>query len=66
MAFAARLGGSIDWDTTLLFTTAAIAGVGAGTSVADRIQPQTMQRGFAVLLVGVALYTGGRAAVGIW
>ena len=66
MAFAARLGGSIDWGTTMLFTAAAIAGVGAGTRVADRIQPQTMQRGFAALLVAVALYTGGRAAAGIW
>lgn len=65
MAFAARLGGSIDWETTLLFTAAAIAGVGAGTRVADHIEPQTMQRSFAVLLVAVALYTGGRAVTGI-
>lgn len=66
MAFAARLGGSIDWDTTLVFTVAATAGVSAGTRIADRIQPQTMQRAFAALLVAVALYTGGRAAAGIW
>ncbi|MFZ6003250.1 MAG: sulfite exporter TauE/SafE family protein [Actinomycetota bacterium] len=65
-AFAARLGGSIDWATTLLFAAAAIAGVGAGTRIADRIEPRTMQRSFAVLLVAVALYTGGRAASGIW
>lgn len=65
-AFAARLGGSIDWGTTLLFAAAAIAGVGAGTRIADRIDAQTMQRGFAALLVAVALYTGGRAATGIW
>jgi hypothetical protein len=66
MALAARLGGSIDWSTTLLFTAAAMAGVGAGTRIADRIAPQTMQRSFAALLVAVALYTGGRAAAGIW
>ena len=66
MALAARLGGSIDWGTTLLFTAAAMAGVGAGTRIADRIAPQTMQRSFAALLVAVALYTGGRAAAGIW
>ena len=66
MAFAARLGGSIDWGTTLVFTLAATAGVGAGTRIADRIEPQTMQRAFAALLVAVALYTGGRAAAGIW
>lgn len=66
MAFAARLGGSIDWGTTLLFTIAATAGVAAGTRVADRIEPQTMQHAFAALLVALALYTGGRAASGIW
>lgn len=65
-AFAARLGGPIDWGTALVFTAAAVAGVGAGTRIADRIEPRTMQRSFAALLVGVALYTGGRAATGIW
>ena len=66
MAFAARLGGSIDWGTTLLFAAAAMAGVGAGTRITDRIEPEAMQRSFAALLVAVALYTGGRAATGIW
>ena len=65
-AFAARLGGSVDWGTTLVFTAAAIAGVGTGTRIADHIRPQAMQRSFAVLLVAVALYTGGRAAAGVW
>ena len=65
-AFAARLGGPIDWGTTLLFAAAAIAGVGAGTRIGDRTEPRTMQRSFAALLVAVALYTGGRAATGIW
>ena len=66
MAFGGRLGGSIDWGTTLFFAAAAMAGVGAGSRIADRIRPQTMQRSFAVLLVVLALYTGGRAAAGIW
>ena len=66
MAFGGRLGGHVDWGTTLLFAAAAMAGVGAGSRIADRIQPQTMQRSFAVLLVVLALYTGGRAAAGIW
>ena len=65
-AFAARLGGTIDWGTTLLFVAAATAGVGAGTRIADRIEPRTMQRSFAALLIAVAFYTGGRAATGIW
>ena len=66
IAFGARLGGSIDWGTTLLFAAAATAGVGAGTRIADRIEPQMMQRSFAALLIAVALYTGGRAVIGIW
>lgn len=65
-ALAARLGGSIDWGTTLLFAVSASAGVVSGTRIADRIEPKTMQRSFAGLLVLVALYTGGRAAAGIW
>jgi len=65
-AFAARLGGDIDWGTTALFTAAAVVGVGAGTRIADRLEPETMQRAFAVLLVAVAAYTGARAAAGIW
>ena len=66
VAFAARLGSPIDWSTTLAFSAAAIAGVGAGSRIADRIDARTMQRSFAALLVAVALYTGSRAAAGIW
>lgn len=66
IAFAARLGGSIARSTSLLFTAAAIAGVGAGMRIADGFAPETMRRSFAALLVVVALYTGGRAAAGIW
>ena len=66
VALTARLGsGTIDWGATMLFTAAATAGVGAGNSVADRINAETMQRSFAVLLVAVALYTGARAALAL-
>jgi len=65
-ALAARAGNAIDWGPTLLFAAAAIAGVSAGTRIADRIDPRAMQRSFAALLVGVALYTGARAAAGVW
>ena len=66
VALAARLGaGPIDWGTTLLFTAAATAGVGVGKRVADRIEPATMQRAFAALLVAVALYTGTKALLAI-
>ena len=67
VAFAARAGtGPIDWATTLAFTVAAIAGVGAGKRVADRLDPKSMQRSFAVLLVAVAVYTGARALLAIY
>ena len=66
VALVARLGGSIDWTTTILFTATTVVGVGAGARIADRLDPAAMQRWFASLLVGVALYTGTRAAVGIW
>jgi uncharacterized membrane protein YfcA len=65
-ALAVRLGASVDWGSTILFTAAATAGVGAGSSIADRVEPASLQRSFAALLVAVALYTGGRAAAGIW
>ncbi len=67
VALAARAGaGSIDWGTTLVFTAAATAGVGAGKRVADRLEPESMQRAFAALLVVVALYTGARALLAIY
>lgn len=51
VALAARAGaGSIDWGTTLVFTAAATAGVGAGKRIADRLEPESMQRAFAALL----------------
>lgn len=66
VALAARIEvTSIDWATTLLFTLAATAGVGAGKKVADRLEPESMQRWFAILLVAVAAYTGGSALVAI-
>jgi uncharacterized protein len=67
VALAARAGaGSIDWGTTLVFTAAATAGVGAGKRVADRLEPESMQRAFAALLVAVALYTGARALLALY
>jgi len=66
VALTARIGaGPIDWATTLVFTAAAIAGVGAGKKVADRVDSKSLQKAFAVLLVGVALYTGARALVAL-
>lgn len=65
-ALAVRVGaGTIDWPTTLIFTAAAVAGVGAGTRVADRVDASVLQRAFAVLLVAVSLYTGARAVLAL-
>ena len=67
VAFAARAGaGTIDWATTVVFTAAATAGVGAGERIADRLKPQSMQHAFAALLVTLALYTGARALLAIY
>ena len=67
VALAARTGaGSIDWTTTLVFTAAATAGVSAGKRVADRVEPASLQRAFAALLVGLAVYTGTRALLAIF
>lgn len=52
---------SIDWEVTLPFTIAAIAGVLTGGKVADRLDPQGSLRWFAALLVAVAVYTAIRA-----
>ena len=54
-----------NWGATLVFTATATAGVGAGKRIADRLDPETMQRAFAALLVAVALYTGSRALLAI-
>jgi uncharacterized membrane protein YfcA len=67
VALAARAGtGTIDWGITLLFSAAAIAGVGAGKRLADRLEPQSTQRAFAALLVALAIYTGARSALAIF
>ena len=64
-ALAPRLGGGIEWGTTAIFVVAATAGVMAGKRIGDRLDPKTMQRWFAALLVGVALYTGTRALLAL-
>lgn len=66
VALASRLGsGVVDWSTTVVFAATAMAGVGAGKRIADRIEPVTMQRSFAALLVALALYTGSRASLAL-
>ncbi|MDP1805116.1 MAG: sulfite exporter TauE/SafE family protein [Acidimicrobiales bacterium] len=62
VALSARIATtSIEWEVTVPFTIAAVAGVLTGGRVADRIDAQRSLRWFAGLLVVVALYTGGQA-----
>jgi hypothetical protein len=66
IAIIARLGtGTIDWSTTTVFTAAAVAGVVAGRRLADQVDPASLQRAFAALLVAVAVYTGTRSLLAI-
>ena len=62
VALSMRLGSStIEWRVAIPFTVAAVAGVLTGKRVADRLDPEGSLRWFAVLLVGVAIYTAIRA-----
>lgn len=56
---------SIDWQITLPFTVAAVAGVVSGGRVADRLDPERSLRWFAALLVAVAAYTAIRAGTAL-
>ena len=56
---------SIEWSGTALFAAAALAGVLAGSRLADRLPARTLLRAFAALLVVVGLYTGARSAAGL-
>ncbi len=63
-ALAARVGTGgdhLDWSIIGLFTAAAIAGSLLGGRLASRLDPRHLTRGFAVLLVLVALYTAARS-----
>lgn len=66
VALAARGGpGAVEWSVALPFTLAALAGVATGVRAADRLQAKTLLRGFAALLIGVALFTGGQATAAL-
>jgi len=66
VALAARGGpGAVEWSVALPFTLAALAGVGTGVRAADRLQARTLLRGFAALLIAVALFTGVQATTAL-
>jgi uncharacterized membrane protein YfcA len=66
VALLLRVGhNTIDWRVAIPFTAAAIAGVLTGKHVADRLDPTSSLRWFAVLLVGVAAYTAFQAGTAL-
>jgi uncharacterized protein len=66
VALVLRLGhASIEWGIALPFTVAAVAGVLTGKQIADRLDAKSSLRGFASLLVAVALYTAINAGVAL-
>ncbi|MGQ0431209.1 MAG: TSUP family transporter, partial [Microthrixaceae bacterium] len=66
VALSARIATtSIEWNVTVPFTVAAIAGVLTGGRIADRLDPEGSLRWFAALLVAVAAYTALRAGAAL-
>jgi uncharacterized membrane protein YfcA len=57
-ALAARIagGGQIDWTVAVPFTIAGLAGAVIGTAVAGRVRADRLKRGFALLLIMVAVF----------
>ena len=65
-ALLARAGTAhFDWAVIVPFTLAAIAGSLGGKRVADRVSGTTLTRAFAVLLVGVAIYTATTSLIAL-
>ena len=66
VALLARLGsGSLEWHVIAPFTLAGLAGVLAGSRVADRVDPRRLASAFSAALVAIAVYTGVEAAVAL-
>jgi uncharacterized membrane protein YfcA len=53
--------GSLDWALIGTFALAAVIGSLFGGRLTARTDPRLLTRAFAILLVLVALYTGGRS-----
>lgn len=58
-------GGGLDIPVTLAMGAAAMGGAYAGPSLADRVSTEALGRGFALLVVLVALGVAGAAAAGV-
>lgn len=55
--------GHIDWTVALAFALGSIPGASIGSRVAQHLPAESMRRGFAVLLIGFAIYFTIREAV---
>jgi uncharacterized protein len=53
--------GSLDWPLTGLFAVGGVAGVLIGGKLAARLPESALRSAFALLIVGVAVYTFGRS-----
>jgi uncharacterized membrane protein YfcA len=53
--------GTLDWTLTLLFAAGGVLGVLAGGKLAGRLPDRTLRVAFALLIVGVAVYTFARS-----
>jgi uncharacterized membrane protein YfcA len=53
--------GTLDWTLTLLFAAGGVVGVLAGGKLAWRLPDRTLRVAFALLIVGVAVYTFARS-----
>ncbi len=67
VGLAARLGGHVHLDWTLLatFTVTALAGTLAGTWVASRVDATRLTTAFTILLIAVAAYSLCRSMPGL-
>ena len=63
VALGVRLGGNttFDWPLLGVFTATAIVGSFVGNRVASKVDARSLTTAFAVLLVGVAVYTAARS-----
>jgi uncharacterized membrane protein YfcA len=53
--------GTLDWPLTLVFAAGGVGGVLAGGRLAGRLPDRALRIAFALLIVGVAVYTLGRS-----
>ena len=66
VALSSRLdGGNIDWAVIVPFGIASLSGVLVGGRIANRLEPDKLQRWFIVLLVAVAVDTAIRSTIAL-